>query len=104
MCKKVIFLTGGDRELYLACDGNDSSVIVNRLVVTGLHSGLNEASSKGARMEGRTQMGSLKGSDTEAFVGEVDGFRGVLMLCGLRENFIKACSVRIVMYSQGHVC
>jgi hypothetical protein len=55
-------------------------------------------------MEGRTQMGSLKGSDTEAFVGDVDGFRGVLMLCGLRENYIKTCSARIVMYSQGHVC
>jgi hypothetical protein len=55
-------------------------------------------------MEGKTKMGSRNGFDTEAFVGDVDGLRSGFMIGDLRENFIKTCSVRIVMYSQRHVC
>ena len=45
-----------------------------------------------------------KGSDTEVLMGDVEGLRGVFRIGGLRENNIKTCSVRIVMYSQRHIC
>lgn len=79
-------------------------MLANRLAVAGLRSGLNETPSKGVQMEGRTKMGSRNGSDTEAVVGDSDGLRSVLMIGDLRENYIKTCSVRIVMYSQRHIC
>ena len=52
-------------------------------------------------VEGRAQVNSQNGFDTHSVF---ETLKLGVMINGLREIHIKICSVRIVMYSQRHVC